>query len=263
MADRSLEAVRLGATEVHRATIGEAVGAVMGLAARGEPALVVTPNVDHLVLLERDAGFADAYRRASLRVADGAPLVLLARLLKTPIPERIAGIDLTVAVLAAAEAAGRSVFFFGGAPAVSARAVEVLRDSFPALRVAGAAAPSVDLETVGSDEADALGEIRRTRPDLLLIFLGAPKQERWFWARQTLLPPVVGLAVGGTVDLLGGAKRRAPRWMQRAGLEWTWRMAQDPARLAHRYLVQDRAFFGIAARQLIARRRARGRDPSG
>jgi N-acetylglucosaminyldiphosphoundecaprenol N-acetyl-beta-D-mannosaminyltransferase len=249
--------VRLGATEVHPLTMDEAVGAVMDLAAKAEPALVVTPNVDHLVMLERDARFADAYRRASLRLADGAPLVLLARVLHTPIPERVAGSDLIFRVLAAAEAQERSVFLFGGQPETSSRAVDVLRRSFPTLRIAGTATPMVDIDTPGDDEAEALAQVRRTRPDILIMFLGTPKQEVWFWARQPLLPPVVALALGGTIDMVAGTKRRAPRWLQRIGLEWTWRLAQDPVRLGRRYLIDDVAFVGIATRQLRARRRAR------
>ncbi len=235
--------------------MGEAVDAVLGLVARREPALVVTPNVDHLVRLERDAEFDAAYERASLRFADGAPLVMLARALGTPLPERVAGVDLTVEVLAEAERAERSVYFLGGQPAVLDRAVASLRARFPALRVAGTASPHVELDAIGPDERKALDAISASRPDLLVMFLGTPKQEKWFWRRSDLLPPTVALAVGGTVDMLAGARRRAPRGIQRIGLEWVWRLAQDPTHLAHRYLVQDREFVRIAARDLRARRR--------
>ncbi|HEY8216541.1 MAG TPA: WecB/TagA/CpsF family glycosyltransferase [Acidimicrobiia bacterium] len=249
-AGASRDTVQLGPTEIDRCTMDEAVQAVMRLVAQGGPALVVTPNVDHLVLLERDPEMAAAYGRASLRFADGAPLVLLARLLRTPLPERVAGVDLTMAVLRAAQRRSSRVFFFGGAPPVLDRAVERIRQELPRLRVAGAAAPDVELDTVTPGEREALVRIRAAAPDLLIVFLGAPKQEKWFWRRQDVLPRTVALAVGGTVDLLAGARHRAPAWVQRAGLEWVWRLAQDPRRLAHRYLVRDRAFLGIAARQL-------------
>jgi N-acetylglucosaminyldiphosphoundecaprenol N-acetyl-beta-D-mannosaminyltransferase len=237
--------------------MGEAVDAVLGLVGGGTSALVVTPNVDHLVRLEHDAEFDDAYARASLRFADGAPLVMLARALGTPLPERVAGVDLTVEVLAAAERAERSVYFLGGQPAVLDRAVASLRARFPGLRVAGTASPRVELDAIGPDEREALDAISESRPDLLVMFLGTPKQEKWFWRRGDLLPPTVALAVGGTVDMLAGARRRAPRWIQRVGLEWVWRLAQDPKHLAHRYLVQDRKFVRIALRDLRAQRRGR------
>jgi N-acetylglucosaminyldiphosphoundecaprenol N-acetyl-beta-D-mannosaminyltransferase len=253
--EQPIRTVHLGKTDVNACTMTEAVSAVMDLVDRGEPALVVTPNVDHLVLLERDSEFEDAYARSSLRFADGAPLVLLARALRTPVPERIAGVDLTVAVLAEAERAQRSVFFLGGRPQVLERAVGSLRRQFPELRVTGTAAPRVELDAVGPEEQEALDVVMGTRPDLLVMFLGTPKQEKWFWRRRGLLPPTVALAVGGTVDLLAGVKRRAPHWLQRIGFEWLWRLGQDPVRLARRYLVRDPAFVGIAARQLREQRR--------
>ncbi len=254
---RDRRQVRLGATEVDACTPEEAVEDVFTLVERGERALVVTPNVDHLVQLERDPELRDAYARASLRVADGAPLVLLARLLRTPLPARVAGVDLTRAVLARAERDGRSVFFFGGAPDVLAAAVERVRGLHPRLAIVGSAAPEVDLGEPSAAEAAALAAIRDSTPDLLFVFLGAPKQEVWFWRRAEALPAIVGLAVGGTVDLLAGTKRRAPRWMQRGGLEWLYRLAQEPGRLARRYLVDDIAFSGIAIRELRRARCAR------
>lgn len=253
--EQPIPTVHLGKTDVNACTMTQAVSAVMDLVDRGEPALVVTPNVDHLVLLEHDSEFEDAYSRSSLRVADGAPLVLLARALRTPVSERIAGVDLTVAVLAEAERAQRSVFFLGGRPDVLERAVSALRGRFPELRVTGTAAPRVELDAIGSEEQQALDAVMATQPDLLVLFLGTPKQEKWFWRRRSVLPPTVALAVGGTVDLLAGVKRRAPRWLQRIGFEWLWRLAQDPVRLARRYLVRDPAFVGIAARQLREQRR--------
>jgi len=208
------------------------------------------------VLLERDREFAHAYASAALRVADGAPLVALLRALRTPVPERVTGVDLSYATLAAAERDGRSVFLFGGAPDVLDRAVRRLRLKLPDLRLVGAEAPRVDLDVVTADEERALTAMRGARPDLVFLFLGTPKQEKWFWRRVDMLPPSVALAVGGAVDFFAGARRRAPGWVQTVGCEWLWRMAQDPRRLGHRYLVQDRRFAIIAARELRARRHA-------
>jgi N-acetylglucosaminyldiphosphoundecaprenol N-acetyl-beta-D-mannosaminyltransferase len=252
--------VRLGVTDVAPITLDGALNAVRELSASRRPHLVVTPNVDHLVLLEHDSEFASAYSRASLRVVDGAPLVLLARLLGTPVPERIAGVDLTLSILAAAEVEQRSVFFLGGDPPVLRQAMARLRDLYPKLSVSGSAAPIVDLDTVSPSEEEALREIRQAAPDLLVLFLGTPKQEKWFWRRAELLPPTVALAVGGTVDLIAGAKRRAPQWIQSAGFEWLWRLSQEPGRLGRRYLARDPEFVRIAARQLWTRRARRHLD---
>jgi N-acetylglucosaminyldiphosphoundecaprenol N-acetyl-beta-D-mannosaminyltransferase len=253
--------VRLGVTDVSPITLEAAVDALSGLIGSAQRHLVVTPNVDHLVLLEHDSEFAAAYGRASLRVVDGAPLVLLARLLGTPVPERIAGVDLTLAVLAAAERERRSVFFLGGDPPVLERAVGRLRRLYPKLAVSGSAAPTIELDAVSPSEQEALTAIRGAAPDLLVLFLGAPKQEKWFWRRAALLPPTVALAVGGTVDLIAGAKRRAPRWIQSVGFEWLWRLSLEPGRLGRRYLGRDPEFLRIAARQLWARHVRHQIDP--
>jgi N-acetylglucosaminyldiphosphoundecaprenol N-acetyl-beta-D-mannosaminyltransferase len=118
-------------------------------------------------------------------------------------------------------------------------------------------APRVDLDAVTADEERALTTLRGARPDLMLLFLGTPKQEKWFWRRVDLLPPTVALAVGGAVDLIAGTRRRAPGWLQHVGGEWLWRMALEPRRLGHRYLVQDPRFAVIAAREVRVRRRSR------
>jgi N-acetylglucosaminyldiphosphoundecaprenol N-acetyl-beta-D-mannosaminyltransferase len=256
MAGSRTPVVPICSTEIANLTLAQSVDAVMELTASQAPELVVTPNVDHLVLLERDREFAEAYERAALRVADGAPLVALLRALRTPVPERVTGVDLSYATLVAAERDARSVFLFGGAPDVLDRAVRRLRLQLPDLRLVGTAAPDVDLDVVTADEERALTTLRGARPDLVLLFLGAPKQEKWFWRRVELLPPTVALAVGGAIDLIAGARRRAPEWVQTVGAEWLWRMAQEPRRLGHRYLVQDRRFAVIAARELRARRQS-------
>jgi N-acetylglucosaminyldiphosphoundecaprenol N-acetyl-beta-D-mannosaminyltransferase len=244
-------------TEIAPLTLTETVEFVLTLVPSARPQLVVTPNVDHLVLLERDREFARAYERAALRVADGAPVVALSRALGTPVPERVTGVDLSLATLFAAARQRRTVFLFGGGEAVLERAVRRLRTNLPNLRLVGAAAPRVELDTITADEERALTAVRSARPDLLLLFLGAPKQEKWFWRRVDLLPPTVALAVGGAVDLIAGHRRRAPGWVQSVGAEWVWRMVQEPRRLGHRYLVQDRRFAVIAARELRHRHRAK------
>jgi N-acetylglucosaminyldiphosphoundecaprenol N-acetyl-beta-D-mannosaminyltransferase len=254
--------VRVAGVDIAAVPFDEAVDAVLGLVGNDCPSLVVTPNVDHLVLLEHDHEFATAYDAAALRFTDGAPIVLLTRLVGTPVPQRVAGIDLTVALLAACERDGRSVYFFGGAPDHLERAVAQIRADHPDLDIVGASAPVVDLDAPSESELLALAECRRCAPDLLFAFLGAPKQERWFLRRRAQLPPTVVLGVGGSVDFLAGALRRAPGWVQAIGCEWLWRLAHEPRRLFPRYVVRDSRFLLIAARTYrdhLRERRARHR----
>jgi N-acetylglucosaminyldiphosphoundecaprenol N-acetyl-beta-D-mannosaminyltransferase len=240
--------VNIAGVEIAAVTMAEAVDAVLGLTGHDSARLVVTPNVDHIVMLEQDEEYAAAYRSASLRLADGAPIVVLARLLGTPLPERVAGIDLTVALLGACEREHRSVYFLGGAPEHLERAIARVRADHPDLDIAGSASPTIDLDAPTDAEQRALAACRAASPDLLFVFLGAPKQEKWFARRAAQLPPTVVLAVGGTVDILAGAKRRAPRWVQAIGCEWLWRLALEPGRLFRRYVIRDSRFVVIATR---------------
>ncbi len=251
--------MRIAGVEISPLRREEAVAAVLGLMDRGSAQLVVTPNVDHVVMLQRDAEFVEAYDSAALRFADGAPIVALSRPLRTPVPERVTGIDLTIALLGECERQHRSVYFLGGEPAVLEQAVARVRADHPDLKIVGSAAPRVDLDHATLEEQQALESCRAAAPDLLFVFLGAPKQEKWFLRRAPQLPPTVVLAVGATVDFLAGAKRRAPKWVQSIGLEWLWRLALEPGRLFRRYVVQDSRFAVIAAREL-ARRYARPRS---
>jgi N-acetylglucosaminyldiphosphoundecaprenol N-acetyl-beta-D-mannosaminyltransferase len=231
----------------------EAVEAVLCASETEVPALVVTPNVDHVVRLERDPEFAAAYAVATLRFADGSPIVLLSKLLGTPLPERVTGVDLTEHLIAECARTDRSVFFFGGAPEALERAVAIIAERHPDLRIDGAWAPKVDLDAPTDDERRALEAMRTGDPAVVFVFLGAPKQEKWFLRRRQELPNAVFLGVGGTVDLVGGAVRRAPQWVQRIGFEWLWRLGMEPRRLFRRYVVEDSRFALIAARLLGAR----------
>jgi N-acetylglucosaminyldiphosphoundecaprenol N-acetyl-beta-D-mannosaminyltransferase len=256
--------VELAGLEIAAVTSDEAVEAVLALTDSDRPRVVVTPNVDHVVMLREDDEFAAVYRSASLRFADGAPIVALARLVGTPLPERVTGIDLTIALLAACERDGRSVYFFGGLPSHLERATKRVRSQYPELDIAGTASPTIDLDVPTEDELLALADCRARNPDLVFAFLGAPKQEKWFARRGDQLPPAVVLCVGGTVDFLAGARRRAPGLIQAMGCEWAWRLAQEPRRLFRRYLIRDSQFVVIAIRAYVEarsrRRRARHDD---
>jgi N-acetylglucosaminyldiphosphoundecaprenol N-acetyl-beta-D-mannosaminyltransferase len=239
--------------DIAAVSMPEAADAMLALTGRGEPQLVVTPNVDHVVVAERDPEFAAAYASAALRLADGAPLVFLARLLGTPLPERVTGVDLTRELLSRCERTGQSAFFFGGSPAALSSALARIRVEHPDLAIAGAGSPTVDLDQQTEDEREALAAMRAAAPDLVFVFLGSPKGEKWFLRRRAELAPGVFVSVGATVDFLAGTVRRAPAWVQSIGLEWLWRLAHEPRRLFRRYVIQDSRFAVIAARELLAR----------
>ncbi len=177
--------------------------------------------------------------------------MFLSRLLGTPLPERVTGVDLTGELLRRCECTGQSAFFFGGSPLALASTLERIRADHPGLAIAGAVSPTVDLDGPTGDEAEALAAMRAAAPDLVFIFLGSPKGEKWFLRRRAELPPSVFVSVGATVNFLAGDVRRAPTWVQSAGLEWLWRLAHEPRRLFRRYVIRDSRFAVIAARELL------------
>ncbi len=245
--------LRLGALEVDRVSFAGALDRIAALVEAGRCGRVFTPNLDHVVRAERDAAFREAYAAAALSLADGAPIVWAARLLGAPLPERVAGSDLMWPLAERAARAGWRVYLLGAGPGVAEAAAAALRRRL-GLAVVGTDAPAIRLE--GPDEsAAALARIQATRPQLLLVALGAPKQEIWLHRHRTALAGVVSLGIGAGLDFVAGRVPRAPRWMARAGLEWAWRLAREPRRLWRRYLVDDPWFAVVLWRAWRAHRR--------
>jgi N-acetylglucosaminyldiphosphoundecaprenol N-acetyl-beta-D-mannosaminyltransferase len=227
-----------------------------GLAAR-RGGLVLTANLDHLRRAQSDARFAQIARTADLVVADGMPIVWAARLAGRPLPQRVAGSTMVFALCARAAREGRSVFLLGGNPGVADHAAGVLTSQHAGLRICGTLCPPFGFES----DAGKLGEIRdavrAARPDIVLVALGSPKQE---YLAQTLrgdLPGAWWIGVGISLSFVTGEVRRAPAWMQRAGLEWIHRLASEPRRLARRYLVDGLPF---AARLFLHALGSRGKS---
>jgi len=205
---------------------------------------VVTPNVDHAVMFQAHPVLRRAYRRAALVLADGTPIVLASRLLRKGLPARVAGSDLVPALFAKANArcgAGAAdqtqltVFLLGAAPGVADRAARTVHARWPSVRVIGTCSPPLGFERSAAANREILDRIAAAQPDLLIVGLGAPKQERWVLEHQHEIRAKVALCVGATIDFLAGHKRRAPVWMQKSGMEWLHRLACEPRRLLARY----------------------------
>jgi N-acetylglucosaminyldiphosphoundecaprenol N-acetyl-beta-D-mannosaminyltransferase len=240
----------VGRLPVDVLTFRQALAAIERLVEGGGGGAVFTPNVDHVVQAEHDEALASAYTRAALSLADGAPIIWASRLLRTPLPERLAGSDLALPLLALAAQRGWRVSFLGGVPGMADRAAAVVRRRF------GTTVTTVECPAVRVDDAAQVARIaaslRSTAPQLVFVALGAPKQELLIDRMTPLLPGVVCLGLGATLDFIAGAVRRAPRWVRQGGLEWAWRLGQEPSRLWRRYLVEDPRFALIIARELAS-----------
>jgi N-acetylglucosaminyldiphosphoundecaprenol N-acetyl-beta-D-mannosaminyltransferase len=210
---------------------------------------VVTPNVDHIVRLYKDAAFRRVYAGAALVIPDGMPLIWASRPLGRPLQARVTGADLLPSVCEMAASSGRSLFLLGGREGVAERAARNLQARYPGLRIAGTYSPPMGFERDRAEDQRTVERINRARADILAIGLGSPKQELWIARHQRELQFGVALCIGAAIDFAAGVLKRAPQWMQHHGLEWLWRLMQDPKRLCKRYLVDDMAFAGIVARE--------------
>ena len=208
---------------------------------------VATVNVDFLVKAmsilpnrARDHEMLNILRKSDLVTADGAPLVLLSKLTRQPLKQRVAGADLVPAIAENAAAAGHRIFLLGTDEGTAAQAVDALRNKYPKLKIVGAASPLVHItgnEMIHAAERDRtiVAEINSTQPDILLLAFGNPKQEIWFERNRFKLNVPVSIGVGGTLSFIAGTVKRAPRWVQACGMEWIYRIIQEPGRLWKRY----------------------------
>jgi len=225
--------------------LAQSVATVERALACGRRGYVVTPNVDHLVLYRDCPAFRAACREAALRLADGMPIVWASRLIGQPLRARAAGSDLFPVLCGMAAVRGHTVFLLGGAAGVADQAAIRLVARFPGLRIAGVYAPPDRFQHEGEAAEAAVRAVNAARPSVLFVALGTPKQELWVHRHWSRLDVGVALCCGAAFDFVAGVQIRAPDWMQRAGLEWLWRLARNPRRLWRRYLVRDAAFLGI------------------
>jgi N-acetylglucosaminyldiphosphoundecaprenol N-acetyl-beta-D-mannosaminyltransferase len=250
--------IRLGQLHVDRVTFEQALGAIEAMVATRSGGVVLTPNVDHVVMAGHDARFREAYARADLSLADGMPVVWASRLLGQPLPAKISGSDLVLPLMERANGGRWRVFLLGGGPGVADEAAKRLEARFPDLVIAGTLAPRIDMSEPASCRAEVVQSVRAARADVVLVALGAPKQELWIAESAEALRPAVLLGVGAAVDFIAGTVPRAPAWISVSGLEWLYRLAREPRRLWKRYLLRDPEFLLILLAEL---RRARAQSP--
>lgn len=204
-------------------TLGEAEERADALLCSGAGGYIVTANPEIVLRCREDAAYAAAVNGAKLVLADGVGDLCAARILGTPLPGRVAGADLVPRLLARLAERGGSVFLYGARPGVAERAGESLQSACPGLRIAGTENGYI------SDETALLEALEREKPDLLLLGLGAPRQELWM-AKNRQRTPAVMIGVGGLLDVFAGDIPRAPEAWQRLGLEWLYRLLREPRR---------------------------------
>lgn len=238
--------MRLMNTEIDNLTMDETMDAIDSLIKEDNCSYVVTPNVDHIVQLEKDEELKRVYENASLILTDGKPLIWISNWHKTPIKEKISGSDLFPRVCDLAAKKGYTMYLLGAAEGVADKAAKNLMNKYKGLNIVGTYSPPFGFEKDKLELKKIERQIQEVHPDILIVGLGCPKQEKYMYHHCKELDVPISFGLGASIDFEAGNIKRAPRWMSEHGLEWLYRITQDPKRLAKRYLVDDMKIIRIA-----------------
>lgn len=225
-------------------TMGEAVARIDGFIEKRTPVLVATANAEMLMRATHDGALRRILQGAAMVTPDGAGTVWAAHHLGHAMPERVAGYDMVQELMREAPAKRRRIFFFGSAPGVADKAKKKAEQLYPGIEIVG----TRNGFFTAADEPAIIEEIKAAHPDILLAALGVPKQEKWLAKHLGELGVPVAIGVGGTFDVMAGVMKRAPRWMQRAKLEWLFRGMMQPKR-AGRLLALPRFVLKVHAQK--------------
>ncbi|MBQ6302391.1 MAG: WecB/TagA/CpsF family glycosyltransferase [Clostridiales bacterium] len=207
---------------------------------------VVTPNVDQIVMMEKNLYFREICDNAELSVVDGHPLLWIAKWYKRPIKEKICGSDLMPHLCRIAAEKGYKIFLLGAAEGIAAKAADILKEQNPGLIIAGTYSPPFGFEK-DQAELDKINRIlKESEADMLFVGMGAPKQSVFIYENMDKYQIPMSFCVGATIDFIAGEQTRAPRWMTDHGLEWLYRLFKEPKRMFKRYIVNDTKIIGLA-----------------
>lgn len=253
MTDRvAPDRITLMGCQVDNLTLQETLEKVECFIASGLPHQHVVVNVDKLVKASRDPGLQQIINDCALVNADGMPVVWASRLLGKPLKERVAGVDLFEALMARAGEKGWRVFLLGAREEIVGKVAELYTRKYPGLVLAGYRNGYWQGE---QEEAAVAEQVGASRADLLFVAISSPKKEQFLGRYQDHMRVPFAMGVGGSFDVAIGKVKRAPRWMQRAGLEWFYRFLQEPRRMFRRYFIEDMAFFKLLIKEARKSRR--------
>ena len=212
--------------EVDCLTMEEAVSRCEAMILAGGTHFIATANAEMIMLAQQDQELAFILGEADMVVPDGAGVVWAARHQGCPMPERVAGFDLAQQLLALSAKKGYSVYFLGGAPGIAENACKTAEKLYPNLKIAGVR----DGYFSSTEEINIIEDIHSLKPNILFVALGVPKQEKWIYKHGEKLQTPLAIGVGGTFDVMAGVVNRAPVWMQKANIEWLYRLLSQPSR---------------------------------
>jgi N-acetylglucosaminyldiphosphoundecaprenol N-acetyl-beta-D-mannosaminyltransferase len=253
MATKTRERAEVLGCAIDRLDMAQTVARSHEIIESGQQGQHVAINVSKLVALRGDARLREIVQQCAIVSADGQPIVWASRLLGDPLPERVAGIDLMHELLTLAEQERYAVYFLGAREEVLKRAVANIRREHPRLQIAGYRHGYFE----DADSEGVVAAIREAHPHMLFVAMSSPRKEYWLADHRRVLGVPFVMGVGGALDVVAGVARRAPRWAQRAGLEWVFRLAQEPRRLLTRYLASNTRFIALTMRAALIQRKRR------
>lgn len=233
-------------TDIDNLTMAETLNEIDKLIQKKNCSYVVTPNVDHIVRLEKDEELQKVYKNASLILTDGKPLIWISKWYKTPIKEKISGSDLFPKVCELAANKNYTMYLLGAAEGVADTAAKNLMQKYKGVNIVGTYSPPFGFEK-DKKELDKIKEqIQKVHPDILIVGLGCPKQEKFMYHHCKELGVPISFGLGASIDFEAGNIKRAPKWMSNHGLEWLYRFSKEPKRLFKRYFVDDLKIISVA-----------------
>lgn len=240
------ERVKILGVNVDSVTMAQAVERVEKLIASQKNSIVATANAEMLLRATNDDELKNILNAAELVVPDGAGTVWAARHLGYEMPERVAGFDLVQELMKISPSKGYKFFLFGAAPTIADKAKLKAEELYPNIKIVG----TRNGYFTAADESEIIAQIKNSKPDILLAALGVPKQEKWLAAHKDELNVPVSIGVGGTFDVMAGVVKRAPKWMQRAKLEWLFRAMLQPSR-AGRLIALPKFVFKVVSSKSV------------
>lgn len=233
--------------EIDRITIDQAVAICEHVIEERGSAQHVAVNVAKLMAMREDKQLRDSVMQCELITADGQPVIWASRLLGDPLPERVAGIDLMHSLLALAAVKRHRVYFLGAKADVLERAISRVAATYPRLVIVG----SRDGHYTDAEEGEIAAEIAAAQPDILFVGMSSPRKEYFLLRHREAMDVPFVMGVGGAIDVVAGVRRRAPRLLQRLGLEWLFRLMQEPRRLMRRYATTNTRFLILVMREFL------------
>lgn len=233
-------------TNIDNLTMAETLHEIDKLIQKKNCSYVVTPNVDHIVRLEKDEELQKVYKNASLILTDGKPLIWISKWYKTPIKEKISGSDLFPRVCQLAANKNYTMYLLGAAECVADTAARNLMKKYPGLNIVGTYSPPFGFEKNEQEMNKIKTQIQDVHPDILIVGLGCPKQEKFMYYHCKELGVPISFGLGASIDFEAGNIKRAPKWMSNHGLEWLYRFSKEPKRLFKRYFVDDLKIIQVA-----------------